>query len=161
MGIFLTTPSGNCTYANNISCNNNHQSNVTTCGDNADCYSVHHKNLNLNYFETNYGVEPADYQVTFFGIKPCDAGGRTSIGSAYSAVGCPNNLPYWSESYKMRTIQHEISHGFGCQCGDLHTSSESCIMNGGYDNDPFAQADIWCDFCENNSQPYHFDRTAH
>lgn len=114
----------------------------------------HHKNHYRNWgLLNNLGRGNADITIGFFGFRPCSAGG---LSLDWLSTVCQPNLSYWTEQYNRRTLQHEISHLFGCHDGQC-SDDQNCIMSGGFDNCAnFDQINIWCDNCKAN-----FDRLAH
>jgi len=150
---FTTLPAYDCSYDHNVECNGG-------CGNSGPCGTRcandtstpnHHKNHYRNFYLAENGVGSADIQLSFFGFNPCSAGGLSR--GDYSTIACPD-LSYWSDTYIKRSIQHEVSHLFGCHDSSC-SSGQDCIMSGGFDNKPFGQTDIWCESCESD-----FNRTA-
>lgn len=145
---FSALPAVGCTLANNVGC----CSKKEVCGD--DCFNEdvtpnHHKNHYYNYYNLKkIGKGTADIMVGFFGFMPCGpnksaAGG---LASEWLATVCQPNI--WDDDYNHRTMQHEISHLFGCPDGDC-VPGQKCIMSGGFDNEEFNpnHKNIWCDKC--------------
>lgn len=136
-------PAIGCTLANNIDCCSNKQECGSDCV-NDDVMPNHHKNHYYNYYNLKkYGEGTADITVGFFGFNPCAAAGLTA---GWLCTVCqPNTL---NENYKYRTLQHELSHFFGCKDNDC-TPGQKCIMSGGFDNEDFNpnHKNIWCDKC--------------
>ena len=150
-----TLPAADCPSNNNSvsCCDANPPCCGTTCSDNTSTPNHsknHYRNWGLLY---NAGQGNADITIGFFGFKPCSAGG---LSLNWLSTVCQPNLSYWTDNYNRRTLQHEISHLFGCPDGQC-TPGEACIMNGGFDNiASFNQMNIWCSNCTER-----FDRTAH
>lgn len=148
-----TLPAADCTLANNECCHEHTDVCGTTCQDSTDTPN-HHKNHYRNFYLLyNNGKGSADITIGFFGFLPCAAGGLTLD---WLSTVCQPNLSYWTINYNRRTLQHEISHLFGCHDGNC-TPGQSCIMSGGFDNvTAMDQDDIWCDQCKSD-----FNRLAH
>ena len=120
----------------------------------------HHKNHYRNYYLLKQsGPGSADITIGFFGFRPCANGG---LGITWLATVCqPQGVAVYSENYNRRTLQHEISHLFGCHDfkpqTHLCTDGQLCIMRGSFDNIvSMDQSNIWCDLCASE-----FDRDAH
>ena len=137
-------PASLCTLANNVKCC---PIKTSICGDkcvNDKSTPNHHKNHYRNYgLYQDKGRGEADITVGFFGFWPCSAGG---LAANWLATVCQPNT--WNDDYNHRTLQHEISHLFGCPDKDC-VPGQKCIMSGGFDNEDFNpnHKNIWCDKC--------------
>lgn len=110
----------------------------------------HYRNWQLLY---NGGKDSADITIGFFGFNPCSAGG---LSLNWLSTVCQADLSSWTTNYNRRTLQHEISHLFGCDDG-VCSSGQACIMSGGFDNiTSMNQNTIWCSRCTSD-----FNRLAH
>lgn len=152
-----TLPAADCSLANNERCHDHTSVCGTTCQDNTSTpnhHKNHYRNWHLLY---NGGQGTADITIGFLGFYPCSAGG---LSSNWLSTVCQPNLSNWTLNYNRRTLQHEISHLFGCddpESGDGCTPGEPCIMSGGFDNtSEMNQSNIWCSNCAND-----FNRLAH
>ena len=148
-------PASNCTLANNERCCDHTDVCGSTCQNNTNT-SNHHKNHYRNFYLLyNNGQGSADITIGFFGFRPCSAGGLT-IRSQWLSTVCQPKLSNWSDGYNRRTLQHEISHLFGCRDG-VCSAGEQCIMSGGFDNvASMNQSNIWCTQCASD-----FNRLTH
>ena len=148
-----TLPASKCPLPNNTNCHTNTSLCGVYCQDNTSTpnhHKNHFRNWGLLYDE---GKGSADITIGFFGFKPCSAGG---LSLNWLSTVCQPNLTDWSLNYNRRTLQHEISHLFGCK-DDNCTPGQPCIMSGGYDSyTNMNQGDIWCDNCKKT-----FNRLAH
>lgn len=148
-----TLPAVDCTLANNECCHEHMDVCGYTCQD-GTAIPNHHKNHYRNWsLLYNNGKGSSDITIGFLGFTPCAAGG---LSAEWLSTVCQPNLSYWTDNYNRRTIQHEISHLFGCD-DESCTSGQSCIMSGGFDNvASMNQNSIWCDQCTNS-----FNRVSH
>lgn len=117
------------------------------CGTNCD---YHHRNgvrsLNIS---TGFSLNGADAQLLLVGHRICGMssgdhvgfGGYAYRGGDYSMIST-NTSSLW----KVRRVQHELSHLYCCYDGQC--SSQPCIMNGGFDYTyTYNLPTIWCNYC--------------
>ncbi len=155
---FANTMIDNCTNPTGQAC---------SCVPNASCINslstnFHHKNgvKNLTQFISWCPTTGYDLFVFLVDGPLCykNSGnhypvyGLSYIGNKYAIC---DQLPAYSNILKVRILQHEISHMFGCQDG-VCTSGSQCIMNDGYDGTSLYYVDIWCSSCYSD-----FDPTLH
>ena len=152
-----SVPAADCPLNNNVPCCDHPEICGSICSNDTSTPN-HHKNhyrcWNL-LWQNGQGTD--DITVGFFGFSPCAAGGLS-----YDWLSTVCQPTSWSENYHRRTLQHEISHLFGCTDEDKDNSIECttgqlCIMSGGFDNVVSMDQDtIWCNRCLND-----FNRLAH
>ena len=143
----------------------------SVCGTPQQCISswypnIHHKNFSkcLDSFSQNISDSQYDLFVMLTAVPVC--GYDSDLGShaygSYSSngyegvVGVAERYGKYTfatmlqpeQTLRFRTLQHEISHNFGCD-DNVCSENELCIMNGGYNNTSFYYIeDIWCTNCK-------------
>ena len=117
---------------------------------------IHHKNIakNLNKVRNDISLTGYDLILTLVSSTMCSVETETNthnqgylgLGDVNGNYAVINNCSSASQIMRIRTMQHEISHMYGCvdlQC----TPGVPCIMNGGFDNASLAIGEIWCPNC--------------
>lgn len=131
------------------------------CGSpcvNDDTTSIHHKNDLKNFYHiaNTYQLGSYDLNVALFAARFCRVGtthGGGSLGLAWlnGAYVTTTNTTNYTEIQRVRFIQHELSHCFGCTDNiiDNPCSAGDCIMKGSYDTVPLSlhTRNIWCNNC--------------
>jgi len=153
-----------CTQAYTAPC-------TSTCGTNGQCIStsypsIHHKNYNkcLNSFSQGVSYAGYDLMLMLTAIPFCgydtDEGGHyagyytnagytgvVAVAQRYGKYTIATMLQP-ELTLRFRTIQHELSHNFGCDDG-VCSPGELCIMRGSFDNTSILYfTDIWCTNCK-------------
>jgi hypothetical protein len=155
-------PVESCPLSNNTHCS------ASTCGSATSCTNsisnnIHHKNIskNLNIVKNSFSVSPYDLMTTFIGTYACSKNGSThtfpaGVADVRGSYSICTFVSTATTNFKVRALQHEISHNFGCSHCQGY-STPACIMKGSYDLNTSNLSDIWCTYCENN----YFDRLLH
>lgn len=122
---------------------------------------IHHKNSikNLNRVRTYISDEGYDIMLTLVSTPMCGIWDNEHSTNNILGVTYPNdnytllsNASTISTNVRVRIMQHEICHMFGCHDG-VCTSGADCIMNGGYDGVSLYTADVWCSSCREDFNP--------
>ena len=125
------------------------------CNNNLDNL-IHHKNMakNLNRVRNDISLTGYDLMLTLVSSTMCSVDSATNThGQGYMGLAdvngnyaIVNNCSSASQIMRIRTMQHEISHMYGCV--DLEcTPGVPCIMNGGFDEASLSIGEIWCPNC--------------
>ena len=145
-----------CTDGVGVACS--HASDGDCKNDLSNYY--HHKNgiKNLIQIKNTYPTTGYDIFVTFVCGPLCSAkdghhgiwgaaftGGQFAIADQYIGSGYPS-----PDILKVRIIQHEISHLFGCHDG---VCNDDCVMQGSFDTTSLYHEDIWCPNCASDFDP--------
>jgi len=122
------------------------------CNNNISDY-IHHKNSikNLNKVRNDISDSGYDIMLTLVSTPMCGVWdnhatgilGVTYLNDNYTLL---TNASSISKNVRVRIMQHEICHMFGCNDG-VCTSGADCIMNGGYDGRSLYRSNIWCSSC--------------
>ena len=133
----------------------------SNCNNNID-NEVHHKNSikNLNKIRNDIKDSNYDLFLTMVATPLCGVWdshqtnilGVTYLFDNYTFI---TNGPSMDENVRVRLMQHEISHMFGCEDNKC-TRGADCIMNGGYDGVSLYTKNVWCSACSRD-----FDVNAH
>ena len=125
--------------------------------------NIHHKNIskNLNIVKNSFSLSPYDLMTTFIGTYACSKNDSThtfpaGVADVRGSYSICTFVSTATTNFKVRALQHEISHNFGCSHCQGY-STQACIMKGSYDLNTSNLPDIWCTYCENN----YFDRLLH
>ncbi len=143
-------------------------SNTTLCTDAAcgkGCNNdtdndVHHKNSikNLNKVRKDIKDDNYDLFITLVSTPMCGIWGSDHLTNTLGVSYINDNYTFLSNSssistnVRVRIMQHEICHMFGCNDG-LCTKDSSCIMNGGYDGISLYTSNVWCSSCKKDFNP--------
>ena len=145
-------PIDSCTLASTVPCSD------AVCGSNCTnsiSTLIHHKNANKNlaYVKYYFPLSSYDLMLTLVSSKMCGIWNNVDypgnvLGVAYvnGDYALASNSSTTSEVVRVRIIQHEISHLFGCEDGAC-TEGYRCIMSGGFDDMPLSVLNIWCPAC--------------
>lgn len=144
-----------CTTGLNSQCIN------SVCGSgctNETNTSVHHKNAikNKNLIKQSISSSGYDIMLTLVSSPMCyilgdgthsvnNALGMTLINDNYTIV---SNASSRTQIERVRVIQHEISHMYGCVDNDC-TPGKDCVIKGSYDtSNLITTLNIWCPNCQ-------------
>lgn len=149
-------PIDSCSISYSTQCND------SCCGSNSNrkCNNntynmIHHKNIYKNLKKISSDISSSGYDIMLTMTSAAMCGVSNGVhkdviwGLAYlnGKYALTYNASSLNDILKLRIIQHEISHLFGCldnQC----TSGAKCIMNGGWDTtSPNSYNNIWCPNC--------------
>lgn len=145
-------PIDKCTMGANSLCSD------SVCGSNCTNDTgtmVHHKNAakNRSYVENSLPSYDYDLVLTLVSTPLCliignrHSNGVLGVSQIKGRFALVNNSSSLTQILRVRIIQHEISHLYGCYDGEC-TAGERCIMNGGFDDTPLMQeTEIWCKNC--------------
>lgn len=156
----INLPIDKCTLGIDTKCSD------TICGSNCTNSTntyIHHRNAvkNIQWIINSISSTGYDIMLTLVSSKMCRAlddgthDTRNILGIAQSdgTYALANGASSRNQTARIRTMQHEISHLFGCrdsQCAD----GEKCIMNGGYYNESLVTSpNIWCSNCKKAFNP--------
>ena len=136
------------------------------CGspcDNSLNGTVHHKNgfRIIGKTQTDFSLSGSDLMVTLLGTPLCHV---NSDGSHGAHLGCAqndhvitSNLLSYGDILRIRIMQHEMSHLFGCDDGVCYPT-DRCIMKGSFDEDENLNGyNIWCRNCRTDFNPSIYD----
>lgn len=148
-----------CPYSYAVGCYNTPPQCGTACV-NANTTPNHHKNIVYNLFNYNdinnwasyydmliilsgaqlcYNIDDIGHSVGVLGCAQVGAGSCIAENNTYQTIPTIRNV---------RTVQHELSHCFGCNDVEPNeVCDQDCIMSGGFDDDYNFGDDvcIWCD----------------
>lgn len=137
----------------------------SVCGENCNndyADDVHHKNGAKNLNKTKAYIKDSNYDIfmVMTATPLCYVGdgdhyeiyGVTNLNGSYAFI---TNQPKISTNVRVRIMQHEISHMFGCPDHSFDGTTR-CIMNGGYDGISLYTKNVWCSDCMRA-----FDATKH
>lgn len=137
------------------------------CGspcDNSLNGTVHHKNgfRILGKTQADFSLSGSDLMVTLLGVPLCHVNGDGAhgahLGCAYRSGtrAITSNLRSHGNILRIRIMQHEMSHLFGCKDGVCYPD-DKCIMKGSFDGETNLQIyNIWCRNCRAD-----FNASAH
>lgn len=118
---------------------------------------IHHKNSikNLNKIRNDISDGGYDIMMTLVSNPMCGIWGSVHATNILGVTYLKDNYTLltnssiYSENVRVRIMQHEISHMFGCRDG-VCTAGADCIMNGGYDGVSLYTSNIWCSSCHSD-----------
>ena len=156
-------PIDSCFLAYSTLCNNSCCGNNSNVECNNNTYNlIHHKNAskNLNKIKSTVSSSGYDIMLTMVSAALCGVfngqhyyGGVLGVAYVNGKYALVHSASTVSEIIKVRTVQHEISHLFGCLDG-MCASGEKCIMSGGFDTIyPNSYNNIWCSNCSARFNP--------
>ena len=147
-----------CTASTYSLCDN------SICGSlctNSTVTQIHHKNAfkNQDYIRSYVSLSNYDLMITFVSADMCgiingshSTGYVRGVATRSGDYAIVSNYSAINQNMRVRIIQHEISHLFGCT-DSACTEGYPCIMNGGYDNLSLNIEDIWCPACKTRFNP--------
>ncbi|PWL50886.1 MAG: hypothetical protein DBY36_05530 [Clostridiales bacterium] len=131
------------------------------CSNSSDG-TVHHKNgfRIIAKTQTDFSLSGSDLMVTLLGVPLCYV---RSDGTHGAHLGCANrvggthaitsNLRSHGNILRIRIMQHEMSHFFGCRDAVCHPD-DRCIMKGSFDAETNLQEyNLWCRNCRTDFNP--------